>query len=55
MSAKDIMNGFIKILGNKRMYKRLIILLLIIGAVTCYGFYSGAIADILAAIFGGGK
>lgn len=53
MSAKDIMNGFIKILGNKRMYKRLIILLLIIGAVTCYGFYSGAIADILAAIFGG--
>ena len=53
MSAKDIMNGFIKILGNKRMYKRLIIILLIIGAVTCYGFYSGAIAEILAAIFGG--
>ena len=55
MSAKDIMNGFIKILNSKKMYKRLIILLLIIGAVTCYGFYSGAIADILAAIFGGGK
>lgn len=53
MSAKDIMNGFIKILRSKKMYQRLIIILIIIGAVICYGFYSGAIADILAAIFGG--
>ena len=55
MSAKDVMNGFIKILNSKKMYKRLIIILLIIGVVISYGFYSGAIADILAAIFGGGK
>ena len=55
MSAKDIMNGFIKILSSNKMFKRLIIVLFIFGAVTCYGFYSGAIADILAAIFGGGK
>lgn len=53
MSAKDIMNGIIMILKSKQMYKRLIIVLLIIGAITCYGFYSGAIAQIVAAIFGG--
>jgi len=55
MSTKDIKNGFIKILNNKRLYKRFIMFLFIIGAVTCYGFYSGAIADILGSIFGGGK
>jgi len=55
MSTKDIMNGFIKILNNKRLYKRFIMFLFIIGAVTCYGFYSGAIAEIFASIFGGGK
>lgn len=53
MSAKDIINGMIKILNSKKMFKRLIIILIIFGVVTCYGFYSGAIAQILAAIFGG--
>jgi len=53
MSAKDIMDGFIKILKSRQMYKRLTILLLIIGTVTCYGFYSGAIVQIITAIFGG--
>lgn len=40
-----------KILNNKKMFWRTIWILLIVGAVTCYGFYTGAIVRIITAIF----
>jgi len=40
-----------KILSSKQKFKRALIVLLIIGAVTCYGFYSGEISKIIGAIF----
>ena len=40
-----------KILSSNQKFKRAIIVLLIIGAVTCYGFYSGEISKIFGAIF----
>lgn len=39
-----------KILTDKKMFVRVIILLGIIAAVTCYGFYSGEISKIIAAL-----
>jgi len=39
------------ILSSKQKFKRAVIVLLIIGAVTCYGFYSGEISKIIGAVF----
>jgi len=40
-----------KILSSKQKFKRAVVVLLIIGAVTCYGFYSGEISKIVGAVF----
>lgn len=40
-----------KILSSKQKFKRAVIVLLIIGVVTCYGFYSGEISKIVSAVF----
>jgi len=40
-----------KILSSKQKFKRAVIVLLIIGAITCYGFYSGEISKIVGAVF----
>ena len=46
-------NIIIKILSNKRMYKRVVYILLLVLPVVAYGFYCGEISRIIGAIFGG--
>lgn len=51
MSSDSAVKTIDKILSSKQKFKRAVIVLLIIGAVTCYGFYSGEISKIVGAVF----
>jgi len=51
MSDESTVKVIDKILSSKQKFKRAVIVLLIVGGVTCYGFYSGEISRIIGAVF----